>query len=40
MMIETAHLGSDNAKLEKFLKERGYSIETSIHGQDTVFVKA
>ena len=39
-MIETAHLGSDNAKLGKFLTDRGYRIERVINGQDTVFVKA
>jgi len=36
LLIETAHLGVDNEKLEKFLIDQGYKIETKIHGQVSI----
>ena len=38
-MIETAHLGADNPKLEQFLMNQGYGISDKMRGQDTIFLR-
>jgi hypothetical protein len=33
VMVETAHLGEDNAKLEAFMVEQGYEVKERMGGQ-------
>jgi len=39
LMVENAHLGEDNHRLETFMVSQGYDIKEKIGGQDTVFLK-
>ena len=39
LMVENAHLGEDNAKMEEFMIKQGYEIKDRLSGQDIVFLK-
>jgi len=39
LMVENAHLGEDNAKMEEFMVKQGYVIKERLGGQDIVFQK-
>jgi len=39
LMVENAHLGEDNAKMEEFMINQGYEIKERLGGQDIIFQK-